>query len=241
MNQEQDHIGCIDGKTIALHRQGGEFVLRFDRAEARLSKEAATRLANLLMPPSKLIHKPKKRRAKSSLQRLSNQTSKETITDLLQEGMLNVGSVLTMSHHGKDYYATVTSRGALDLNGHIELTPSDAGKWVTGQVVDGWLLWSIRDGELLAHLRWRLRAINFLGDNHGYVPSHIQEKRMIAKGWVDYALEKRLDLSTYNNKSVEEYLIDRQIQLAYSYAEGTLDQYRRHLRQWFKWCEANNW
>lgn len=242
MNQQTEHIGCIDGKTIVLRCQGGEFVLRFDKAEARLSKEAAARLANLLSPSSKIIQKTKKHRAYSTIQRLPGRTStKETLADLLEERLLKVGSVLIMTHQGKDHYAAVTSQGTLDLDGHIELTPSGAGKWVTGQESDGWQVWSIRNGERLVHLRWKLRAIRLLGDDHGYSPRYIQEIRMIAEGWIDYALEKRLNPRTRNKEAVEEYLTDRQIKTAYSWAESTLNAYRRHLYVWFDWCETNNW
>ena len=243
MNREQAHIGCIDGKTIALRRQGDEFVLCFDRAEARLSKEAAIRLANLLTTSPRIIQKTKERRTYSTIQRLPRRTSKakETLADLLEEGILGVGSVLIMSHQGKDYYAKITSQGALDLDGHIELTPSDASKWVTGQESDGWQVWSIRNGERLAHLRWRLRAVRFLGDNHGYSSKYIREIRRITKGWVDYALEKDLNPRTRTKADIENYLTHRQIKMAYSYAEGTLNAYRGHLHVWFERCKTNNW
>ena len=243
MNREQAHIGCIDGKTIALRRQGDEFVLCFDRAEARLSKEAATRLANLLTTSPTIIKKTKECRTYSTIQRLPRRTStaKETLADLLEEGLLGVGSVLIMSHQGKDYYATVTSQGALDLDGHIELTPSGAGKWVTGQESDGWQVWSTRNGARLAHLQWKLRAIRFLGDNHGYSPSYIQEKRRIAKEWVDYALKNSLNPRTHNKEAIEDCLKYLQFKTVYRYSESTLTSYRSHIRAWLEWCETHNW
>lgn len=246
MNQQAAHIGCIDGKTIVLRRQGGEVLLNFGRAEARLSKEAATRLANLLSPSSKTLQKTKKRhRAYSTIQKVPRRTStQETIADLLEEELLQVGSVLIMTHQGKDHYATVTSQGTLDLDGHIELTPSGAGKWVTGQESDGWRVWSIRNGEQilrLVDLRWKLRATRFLGDHSGYSPGYIHEKRQIAKGWVDYALDNSLNPRTRDKEAIEKYLTDRQNKAVYRYAESTMYQYRRHLHQWFEWCETNNW
>lgn len=240
MNREQVHIGCIDGKTIALRRQGDEFVLCFDRAEARLSKEAAIRLANLLTSSSNNSN-PEKGRTYSTIQRLSERTSKttETLADLLEEGILEVGSVLIMTHQGKDHYATVTSQGALDLDGHIELTPSGASKWVTGQESDGWRVWSIRNGARLSHLRWKLRSIRFLGDNHGYVLSTIREKRKIVRRWINYTLDNGLDPKAFDEKTIEGHLAERK--LAYNYAEATLHYYRSTIRQWCEYCEDSNW
>ena len=64
---------------------------------------------------------------------------------------------------------------------------------------------------------------------------------MLAMGWVDYALSKKLNPVSYSESAVERYLEYRQLSSEYRYKDRTLDQYRRILHQWFEWSKAKNW
>lgn len=242
MTQQPEYIGCIDGSTIVLHRQADEFVLTIDGVEARLSREAAIRLANLL-PSTITSSRPsnKRRRQKSIQQLVKKRSYPETIADLMEEGLIQIGTVLTLRHQNVDRYGTITVDGKIEIDGHQEDTPSAAGRWVIGRECNGWATWKLRDGKSLADLRWILRATRFLGDDHGYVTGFIKEKRRIALGWVEYALSEGLEPGVRNDARAEKYMEARQKNIGYHYTETTLDSYWRHLRQWFEWCKANNW
>lgn len=234
MKQQPEHIGCIDGSTIVLSRQADDIVLTFGATEARLSKTGATLLSRLLESHVGTVVPP-------VVQPPVGPRRRETIVDLVEEGLLRAGTVIVMIYQGMERYATVTEAGQIDVDGHIESTPSAAGKRITGQACDGWQVWRTRDGLQLAHLRWKLRASHFPEDEHRYAPNTIKEKRRIAVGWVDYALGEGLASGVRNDPGAENYLEVQQLQSGYRYADTTLDSYRRHLRQWFEWCKANKW
>ena len=235
MTKQQEHVGCIDGKTIVLHHQAGDVILTFRGVEARLSREGAVRLADLLVSRPDPVQSPVVTPPVDIIKR------RETIADLVEAGLIRTGTVLVMTYRGEAHTAIVTDDRLLDINGHKEETPSGAGKRVTGQECDGWQVWSVRGGQRLVHLRWRLRALRFLGDDHGYAHATIGEKRMIAKGWVQYALNNGFKPEVSNEEAAEDYLTDRQLKSDYRYADTTLRSYRGHLRHWFNWCKANNW
>lgn len=234
MVQQTEHIGCIDGRTIVLSRQADDIVLTFGATEARLSKTGAALLSRLLeshvAPVMPIV-----------AQQQVGPRRRETIADLVEEGLLRAGSVIMMTYQGMEHYATVTAAGQIDLDGHMESTPTAAGKRITGQRCDGWQAWRTRDGLQLAHLRWKLRASRFPEDEHGYAPRTIKEKRRTTVGWVDYSIGEGLVSGVQNDPGVENYLEVQQLQSGRRFTESTLDSYRRHLRQWFEWCEANKW
>ena len=241
MTQQPEYIGCIDGRAIVVRRQADEVVLTFDGVEARLSMEAAVRLANLLpSAASSPILSDNKSRYVRPIARQSR--SRETIVDLMEENLIQVGTVLTLRHRRVDHFGTVTMDGKIDINGHKYDTPSGACRWVTGRkTCNGWAEWKVRDGRSLADLRWMLRAKRFPAENHGYAESTAREKQMIAIGWVDYALARGLGPGKKGNTETEAFLADRQIKSDYRYTESTLNVYRGHLRHWFEWCGDNNW
>lgn len=243
MTQQPEYIGCIDGRAIVVRRQADEILLTFDEVEARLSIEAAIRLANLLPSATSLPitsdHVPRFVHSKVRQSR-----PRETIVDLIEEGLIQVGIVLTMRHYNVDHFGTLTSDGKIDIDGQKYETPSAAGKWVTGrQTCNGWAEWKVRDGISLIDLRWMLRAKRFPPINNGEVlwSQLDKQKNMIAMGWVDYALSKKLNPGARNESAIERYFEYRQLSSEYRYKDRTLEQYRRNLRHWFQWCKANNW
>ena len=244
MTQQPEYIGCIDGRAIVVRRQADEILLTFDGVEARLSVEAAIRLANLL-PSVKPSSSPsnKRRRQRSVQQLVKRRSYPETIADLIEEGLIQVSTILTMRYQNVDRFGTVTMDGRIDIDGHKEETPSGACIWVTGrQTCNGWAEWKVRDGKSLADLRWMLRAKRFPPNNGKVLLTQLdKQKNMIAMGWVDYALSEKLNPGTHKESAIERYLIFRQTSADYYYTESTLDSYRRHLRQWFEWCGDNNW
>lgn len=240
MTQQPEYIGCMDGRAIILRRQADEIVLTFDGAEARLSIEAAIRLANFLpsVTPSSRSSDDKPRFVQPLKRR---GRYRETIADLIEEGLLSVGEVLTISHYGMDHFATITEDGKFNIDGHKEKSPSGAGERVIGRPCSGWKLWKTKDGNTLAVLRWMLRAKQFPGEKHGYAVSTARDKQVIATGWVDYALARGLDPGKKDNTKTEAFLADRQLKSDYRYTESTLNVYRGHLRQWFERCREKNW
>lgn len=240
MTQQPEYIGCMDGRAIVLRRQADEIVLTFDGVEARLSREAAIRLANLL-PSVTPVPRPviKRRRRRSVQQKAKRRSHPETIADLVEEGLIQVGVALTMRYYNMDHFGTITVDGKIDIDGHKEETPSGAGKWVIGRECNGWNTWKLQDGKSLADLRWMLRAKRFPGENHGYAESTAQEENMLAMAWVDYALVRGLDPGRKDNTKVEAFLTDRQRRSNCHYTETTLNAYRMRLRHWFDYYDAS--
>ena len=239
MTQQPEYIGCIDGRAIVVRRQADEILLTFDGVEARLSIEAAIRLANLLPSVTPSSSSSNKRRRRRSVQQLVKRRSyPETITDLIEEDLIQVGTVLTLSHYNVDYFGTVTIDGKIDIEGHEEKTPSAAGQRVIGRTCNGWQEWRVYGGSRLTDLRWMLRAKRFPGENHGYAESTAQEENMLAMAWVDYALARGLDPGKKDNTKVESFLIDRQRKSNCDYAKSTLNAYRMRLRHWFDYYDA---
>ena len=235
MTQRPEYVGCMDGSTIVVRRQADEIVLIIGGVEARLSREAAIRLANLL-PSATPSSRPSNKRRRTTHVLVKRRTYPETITDLIEEGLIQVGTLITMRYKNVDRFGTITVDGMIDIDGHKEETPSGACIWVTGrQTCNGWAEWKLRDGKSFADLRWMLRAKRFPGGNHEYaeLTTGEKQKQMIATGWVDYALVRGLDPSKEDKAKMEAYLVDRQLKSDYHYTESTLNVYRAHLRHWF--------
>ena len=239
MTQQPEYIGCMDGRAIVVRRQADEILLTFDGVEARLSIEAAIRLANLLPSVKPSSSPSNKRRRRRSVQQLVKRRSyPETIADLIEEDLIKVGTVLTLSHYNVDYFGTVTTDGKIDIEGHKEKTPSAAGQRAIGRTCNGWQEWRVYGGSRLTDLRWMLRAKRFPGENHGYAESTAHEENMLAMAWVDYALARGLDPGKRDNTKVEAFLTDRQRKSDCHYAESTLNAYRMRLRHWFDYYDA---
>lgn len=234
MNQQTEHIGCIDGKTIVLRHQGDEVLLDVGREEARLSKEAAKRLANLLSTTSSLPRRSDETDTSEHVQPpVKRKGHRETITDLMTENLISSGTVIVLTEEGIDHFGLITEDGLIDIEGHTEKTPSGACEWVIGRPCSGWRRWRVQGGNSLVTLRWMLRAKRFPDKEHGYALSTTREKTSIAVEWVDYALARGYDPGKYNEAKVENYLTDRQLRNDYRYTDSTLKVYQGHLRQWF--------
>lgn len=243
MTQRPEYIGCIDGNTIVLSHRNDEYVLSFGGIEARLSMEAAFRLASLLQPTASIpaSSEDKPRPVRPSVKRKRYSRYRETISDLIEEGLIEVGTVLVIKHKYTERSGTVTSDGMINVDGYIEATPSAAGSRLIDRTCNGWQEWRVYGGPRLADLRWMLRAKRFPTENHEYAPGYTKEKSRIAIGWVNYALGEGLDPGVRNDARAEKYLEIRQASSEYRYTDSTLASYRRHLHQWFEWCKANNW
>ena len=238
MTQQPEYIGCMDGRAIVLHRQADEIVLTFDGVEARLSIEAAIRFANLLPSVTPSSRPSNKRRGRRSIQPLVKRRSyPETIGDLIEEDLIQVGTVLTLRYKKMDRFGTITADGMIDVDGYKEESPSAAGQRVIGRTCNGWQEWRVYGGSRLTDLRWMLRAKRFPGENHGYAESTAHEENMLAMAWVDYALARGLDPGKKDNTKVEDFLIDRQRNSNCHYAESTLNAYRMRLRHWFDYYD----
>ena len=233
MTQQPEHIGCIDGKTIVLRRQRGEVLLDFGRAEARLSEEAATRLARLLSATCSLPRRSDEIDRPEFKPPIKRKRHRETITDLMAENLISSGTVIVLTEEGIDHFGFITEDGMIDIEGHTEKTLSGACEWVIGRPCSGWRRWRVQGGNSLITLRWMLRAKRFPDKEHGYALSTTREKTSIAVEWVDYALARGYDPGKYNETHVEAYLTDRQLRNDYRYTDSTLKVYRGHLRQWF--------
>ena len=245
MNQQPEYIEGINGSiTIAISRNANEISLVFGGVEARLSIEDAFRLAYLLQSnaaPVPVLSDDNPQPVRPSVKRKRFSRHRETISDLIEEKLIEVGARLTINHKYTEHSGTVTADGMIEVDGYIERTPSAAGSRVVDRTCNGWQEWSVYGGPRLADLRWKLRAKRFPGENHGYAESTARERQKIATGWVDYALARGLDPGKKSDAKTEAYLADRQRKSDYRYSEATLDSYWRHLRQWFEWCKANNW
>lgn len=244
MTQPSEYIEGIDGSiNIVIRRRSNEVVIVFGGVEARLSIDDAFRLAYLLQSnaskpvPSEDKPEPVQPSMKIEPVRSSGKIRRyrETISDLMEEGLIMAGAGLTIKYKYMERSGTVTEDGKIEIDGYKEETPSAAGQRVTGKSCNGWQEWRVYDGSRLADLRWMLRAKRFPGENHRYAESTAREKQQIAIGWVDYALARGLDPGKKSNAKTEAYLADRQLKSDYRYTDSTLNVYRGHLRQWFNY------
>ena len=233
----EKHIGCPDGSTIGISRHGEKIVISIGDMEAGISLEGCRKLVDHLTALFQTDPRVKKEEEPIPPDKPSQPvTHRETLYDLLTEGLVQVGTELTLTSHGKIYYATITNAGLFNIKGHLESTPSGAGQYVMGRPCSGWGLWRVKNGPILTDLRWKLRAKRFPVKGNNNTLNDIQkQKRMIATGWVDHALNYGLNPGRRSEKDLESYLDERQRNAGYSYTESTLDSYRRHLHQWCEW------
>jgi hypothetical protein len=227
MIEREEHVGCIDGSILTVRHSSAAIVLTIGASEASLSLDAARLLAQHLSPaapPRDIIEEPT--RSDTSFERLRPQVW-DKIIHLIEADLLDVRTVITMTHRGEPHHATITADGRIDIDGETYDSPSAAAKHVTKTSRNGWQDWRVVDGPYLIDLRWRLRAQRFLSDDHSYSAATIQQKQVIARRWVEFALDKGLDPGKRDAAAVEDLLGGR------DYAESTLSGYRSHLEQWF--------
>ena len=235
MTSQPPPIGCIDGRVVTVRYDADEIVLAFDEAEARLSAEAAKRLAAQLAPPSQsadssspLASSEEPPPKKPSVTKTKG--TREKIIHLVEADLLHAGQVITLTNRGVTHRAQITAEGAIKIDGETFDTPSGAGDHVTKRSSDGWREWKI-DGSPLDDLRWVYRAQTFLANDELYDPKTIAEKQLVARRWVRYALDHGLVPGKRDDNAVERFLSPG------DYADTTLQSYRRHLKQWFEWCK----
>lgn len=89
-------------------------------------------------------------------------THSETVGDILDAGLLTVGTRLRPIPEAFDSPATVVDGGGLEVEGTVFDTPSAAGVHVAGRSVNGWDFWGAASGDgtlvPLSELRRRLQA-----------------------------------------------------------------------------------
>ena len=224
----------IKGKKIRVVQEDSEITLFLeDKSIIKLVFQQSdiesikTRDTTVTNTTSTLVKPESKRRSRH----------RETISDLIIEEVLNVGTILTMTYLGNRYSAKVTEDGWLEIDGNIEKSPSGAAEYLTGMKCNGWKEWRLFNGLPLSYLRWKMRAKRFPDRDQGNAElSQLdKQKRMIAMGWVDYALNKGLNPGVYNEEVIDSYLADRQTRRDFDYKARTVATYRRHLSQWFEY------
>ena len=232
------HIGCIDGRVLEVRMEVDQWVIDLDGSEARLSLEAAGRLAQMLtlvdrtpkpepiqpieLPPTEGETSPGTGRGQR------HRHYPVTINDLVEASLLAPLSILTFRREGRVYEALVTDEGMLLVGDREFDTPSGAAKHAAGTTSEpGWDVWSI-GGKTLADLRWRLLALRFPEPRAGWSEDYIKEKRRAAVRWVEYALGKGLDPGRRDETALADHFGSR------GFTESTSSVYRHHLRQWFQ-------
>ncbi|MDQ2910936.1 MAG: hypothetical protein M3R39_07980 [Actinomycetota bacterium] len=84
-----------------------------------------------------------------------------TVQDLLDRGLIRPGSLLRPVRKALPVFATVGGSGEIIVKGVAHKTPSGAARAASGHPVEsGWRFWVTDDGESLADLRIRLRALD---------------------------------------------------------------------------------
>ena len=232
----EKYIGCIDGTLLEVRAKQDEVILSVGRSEARMSVEAAGRLADLLgrldrerqsREPSKHRSGEKSRR-KSRARKYRSRHYPVKIHDLIKAGYLDPYSILTFHRGNQVHEALVTNDGKLLVGDSEFSSPSGAAKHAAGTTTEpGWALWRL-NGEPLASLRWKLLAERFPGERLDWSEEYINDKRRAATRWVAYALANNLDPGISNETALEDHFTSLEL------AESTRTLYRHHLRQWFE-------
>ena len=157
-------IGCVGGEVITLDSNNGEVLLSVDDGEpVALTSGGASRMVDMLTDLlSVLEDTPSEGDSTDSditekpadiIPRRKHYTTK--ISDLITEGLLASGTVLTLKYHNEVHSCVVTPDGGLETEGgHISYAPSAAAKKVTPRYTcNGWDVWTAPDGRTLSELR----------------------------------------------------------------------------------------
>ena len=231
--QSEKIIGCVDGTVIRVVTEGDEIHLQFEGEVAPLSRLGAALLAAALDPDTP-ASKPVAPSARSpyppplGTSRRMGAGANPSVGGLVAEGYLDEGAMLSLTHHGREYTATVTGTGEVEHNGVLHGSLSAAAIAATGATaMNGWAAWHAGEDGPIANLRWRLRADHFPGEGHRFSDKYATEMRMVARWWVDHTLSAGLDPGMRTEAEIEALLGGS------GYAESTLDSYRRHLHNWF--------
>ena len=136
------HIFCIDDEPIVLKRLDGTISLHTDSERYEFSDEEAGYLGKWLV--SWISQPPVPR----SFHLSPLNESKVTVWDLIQAGLLEPGTVLTMTYIGTSHNAKVLAKGELEFCGRIFDTPSGACEFVTSTEINGWKAWKTPERTL---------------------------------------------------------------------------------------------
>lgn len=222
-------IGCIDGSLLHVVTDNDEVSLHFDGRVARISLAAAKLLANTLNPDDTRRAKvPMRHSRRGGGSSRMGAPVNPSVLDLVDKGYLTPGEILSLHHLGNKHSGVVRADGQIEVDGVANATLSAAAAFTTGVTLNGWQVWRLDDGSLIDSLRWHVRADEFPGEGHQLAATSANEKRMIAKRWVQHALEKGLDPSVQNDSQINLMLG------AKNYAASTINNYKLHLNDWFK-------
>ena len=221
-------IGCVDGAVVRVVSDSDGAHLHCNGGVAHLSRSGAAALASALAPGASEASSavPPRPRSPGDSRRMGAGVN-PSVGDLITEGYLDEGATLTLSYRGHEHTARVYASGEIEHNGVRHGSLSAAARAATGATaMNGGAAWHTDDGPI-GDLRWWLRADRFPGDGHSYGEPFAKRMRMVARWWVDHTLSNGLDPGTPDEAEIEVLLGGN------GYAESTLEQQRRHLRNWF--------
>ena len=163
MTENQGQIGCIEGEIIMLERRSDGIALAVGEVEVRLSTAGAARLVDWLTSyldqpdDSPVIPSDDPPPEKEPGHRKKPERYHYKVPDLIAAGLLDVGTVLILTHLGREHRAAVTADGQIEVAGQSFRAPSGACQHVTGwQTCPGWNVWKDPEGRTLAELRNQL-------------------------------------------------------------------------------------
>lgn len=122
-------------------------------------------------------------------------TGAAAVADLVDDGFLNPGEVLTMRTGGRTHTAEVLVDGRLAVAGHIKESPTEAASFVALARRSGWRAWTNAAGETLEAIRWRWRASELFESD---------DKELVEE-WVGFCVRRRLSPGTVNQLQFEAF------------------------------------
>ena len=156
-NQKQIIVYCVDNKPIVLKRQSGTISLHIDSRKYVLSEEEADYMGKWLASQIGQPGGPKSAPSKPRNKKKKPRKIEGTVWGLINAGLLEPETVLTLTYSGKDYQARVLANGQLEYAGRFFDDPSPACVEATGQIsCNGWTSWKTPGGGTLDDLRGEL-------------------------------------------------------------------------------------
>lgn len=144
-NQKQIRIYCVEDEHIMLKRLDGTILLHTDSERCEFPDDEVCRLVKWL---ESQIGQPPVSRSIIPQPRRGPRTYPGTVWGLIRAGLLQPGTVLTMTYTGKDYKAKVLPEGELEVHGQIFNTPSGACGFVLDRPCNGWTVWKTPERTL---------------------------------------------------------------------------------------------
>lgn len=156
-NKKQIIIYCVDDEPIVLKRLSETISLHIDSRKYELPEEEASNLGQWLVSQ---IGLDDSRSTPTNLKKRNKKSPKQiegTVEGLIWAGLLEIGTVLTLTYRGKDHQAKVSANGQLEYAGRFFDDPSPACVKATGQIsCNGWTSWKTPGGDTLDDLRRKL-------------------------------------------------------------------------------------